>query len=191
MIWQDGGNSAGQYGSLKVFCEVKIWLSITMVATTSSLTEIRGLTLLFLSAPKDPDAEANIKQHLQSAKTVPPSAVAFMDSDNEPKGHLLILDGRAIDANGRTAACAVSALMSAYYVFALEYHYGVYTNDIWLMCCLVHWTLRVQTQNETWRPVREREVEIWPCWTPMNSEMKTTGEWSDLHPDHISMAHFL
>ena len=90
-----------------------------MVATTLLLTEIRGLTLLFLSVPKDPDAEANIKQHLQSAKTAPPSVVTFIDSDNEPKGHLLILDGRAIDANGRTAACVVLALMSAHYVFAL------------------------------------------------------------------------
>ena len=54
-----------------------------MFATTSLLTEIRGLTRLFLSAPKDPDAEANIKQHLESAKTVPPSVVTFMDSDNE------------------------------------------------------------------------------------------------------------
>ena len=183
-IWQDGGN-------IWVFYDVEIWLLITMVATTSLLTEIRGLTLLFLSAPQDRDAEVNIEQHLESAKTAPPSAVAFMDSDNGPKGHLLILNGRAIDANGRTATCAVLALMSAYYVFALEYQYGVYMSDIGRMCCSAHWALRVQTQNEMWRPVREREVEIWPGWRPMNSEMKTTGEWSDLHPDHISMAHFL
>ena len=99
-----------------------------------------GLTLLFLSAPKDPDAEANIKQHLESAKTAPPSVVTFMDSDNKPKGHLLISDGRSIDANGRTAACGVLALVSAYYVFTLEYQYGVYMSDIWRMCCSAHGT---------------------------------------------------
>ena len=67
----------------------------------------QGINSIVLSAPKDPDAEANIKQHLESAKTASPSVVTFIDSDYEPKGHLLILNGRAIDANGRTATCAV------------------------------------------------------------------------------------
>ena len=102
------------------------------------LTEIRGLTLLFLSAPKDANAEANIEQHLESAKTAPPSIVTFMDIHNEPEGQLFILDGRTIDADGRTAACAVLALMSAYYVFALEYQYGVYMSDICRMSCSAH-----------------------------------------------------
>ena len=75
---------------------------------------------MFLSAPKDPDAEANIKLHLKSAKRSPPSVVTFMDGD-EPKGHFLTLDGCDINVNGRTAACAMLALMSAYYVLALEY----------------------------------------------------------------------
>ena len=51
----------------------------------------------------------------------PPSVVAFMDSENEPKGQFLILDGCDINVNSRTMACVVLALMSAYYVFALEY----------------------------------------------------------------------
>ena len=44
----------------------------------------QGINSIVLSAPKDPDAEAKIKQHLESAKTAPPSAVTFIDSDNEP-----------------------------------------------------------------------------------------------------------
>ena len=118
-----------------------------MVAATSLLTEIRGLTLLFLSAPKDRDAEANTEQHLESAMTAPPSVLTFIDSDNGPKGHLLILNGRAIDANGRTATCAVLALMSAYYVFALEYQYGVYE---WYRAYVLFSTLGITCPNTEW-----------------------------------------
>ena len=175
-IWQDGGNRAGQYGSLKVFCEVEIWLSITMVATTSLLTESRGLTRLFLSAPKDPDAEANIKQHLESAKTVPPSAVTFMDSDNEPKGHLLILDGRVIDANGRTAACAVSALMSAYYVLALEYQHGVYTHE-WYLAYVLFSTLDITCPNKEWNVTSSTRTRSRNMARLNTNEFRDENDW--------------
>ena len=168
-IWQDGGN-------IWVFYDVEIWLLITMVATTSLLTEIRGLTLLFLSAPKDRDAEVNIEQHLESAKTAPPSAVTFMDSDNGPKGHLLILNGHAIDANGRTATCAVLALMSAYYVFALEYQYGVYMSysGVCVVQHIGHYVSKhrmkcdVQYENEKskYGPVEDQWI---PRWKPLEN----------------------
>ena len=95
-----------------------------MVAIISLLTESRELTIL--SAPKDPDAEANIKQHLKSAKRVPSSVVTFMDSENKT---FLILDGCDINVNSRTAVCAVLALMCAYYVLTME-HPKVYSQAL-------------------------------------------------------------